>query len=510
MHCLIVADQTFEREIDNKTTALHKAAREGNGPLVRRLLSHPEVNVNSQDKYNGQTALWLAADKGHTDVIALLLSHSGLNPNIKSDDQQTALFRASDNGHSSVVELLLSHPNIDAEVICRNGKTALQLAEEKHEFTIVALLRKLHASHKYTPQQRAVVKGLQTKAFVQAAKDGEVGIVLNFLQQGVDVNALKSGWPALFHASNEGNTAVVRLLLQQPDLVVNWCDPDGRTALHAAAHHGREEVMRLLLNDERTDVNARDGGGKTALHTATYNGRIEVVQILLAHRGIDFNSPDYTGRTPLQVSEALGYPTDMLRAAVEKADLNAREIASLKAAVSKAEQDRKDAIAAKKADDDAIVQAANAGNLTVVRDMLRRGSDCNGRSKLARTSLHVAAEKGHIDMVRLMISHPSLQINLQDMYGWTALHLATFHHHRDIVLLLLAAGIDTHIKDRNRKTALEMASEQGNLADMANILRDPAASLVAMKEGRLPRLSNSRKSSRRIKSSNGRIVCIPK
>ena len=200
----------------------------------------------------------------------------------------------------------------------------------------------------------------------------------------------------------------------------------------------------------------------------------------------------------------------MLRAAVEKADQDAQEIARLRAAMAKAEQDQKDAIKEKKANDDAIVQAAITGNVTAVRDMLNRGFDCNGRSKFARTALHVAAEKGHINVMRLILSHPSVQVNLQDMYGWTALHLATFHCHRDSVLILLSVGIDTHIKDRNRRTALEMTLEQANLAEMADILRDPEASLTAMKEGRLPRISNSRKGSRRLKSSNGRIVCCTK
>jgi len=57
--------------------------------------------------------------------------------------------------------------------------------------------------------------------------------------------------------------------------------------------------------------------------------------------------------------------------------------------------------------------------------------DVNARDWLGRTVLHLACasdEPSSLEYVRLLLAHPSININLQDTEShWTALHRALFH-----------------------------------------------------------------------------------
>jgi len=50
-------------------------------------------------------------------------------------------------------------------------------------------------------------------------------------------------------------------------------------------------------------------------------------------------------------------------------------------------------------------------------------------------------------------------VNLQDLDGNTALHIATLNNNIDVVKLLLENGADKEIKNKNEKTALDFAKK---------------------------------------------------
>jgi ankyrin repeat protein len=57
-------------------------------------------------------------------------------------------------------------------------------------------------------------------------------------------------------------------------------------------------------------------------------------------------------------------------------------------------------------------------------------------TRYGETALHLALEKGHLNIARLLIEH-NTSVNLTAEYGWTALHLALKKGHLDIVRLLI-------------------------------------------------------------------------
>ena len=84
---------------------------------------------------------------------------------------------------------------------------------------------------------------------------------------------------ALFRATVEGNTDMVRSLLSSPGADVNARDERGNTPLLEAARFGHEDICRVLIG-AGADVKAKDKDGRTALMLAVQNNHDDVVRVL--------------------------------------------------------------------------------------------------------------------------------------------------------------------------------------------------------------------------------------
>ena len=84
---------------------------------------------------------------------------------------------------------------------------------------------------------------------------------------------------ALFRATIEGNTDMVRSLLSSPGADVNATDERGSTPLLEAARYGHDDIARVLIA-AGADVKAQDKDGKTALMLAVQGNHDEVVRVL--------------------------------------------------------------------------------------------------------------------------------------------------------------------------------------------------------------------------------------
>jgi len=85
------------------------------------------------------------------------------------------------------------------------------------------------------------------------------------------------------------------------------------------------------------------------------------------------------------------------------------------------------------------------------------GADVNAKDDWdGSTPLHAAADEGHTDVVRLLISKGA-EINAQNDEGATALHKALFWGHKSVVELLVASGADVNAKDQDGITPLHEA-----------------------------------------------------
>lgn len=188
----------------------------------------------------------------------------------------------------------------------------------------------------------------------------------------------------------------------------------------AAARGDTAEIRRLLAAG--APVDQRDGQGRTALLLATHGNHVEAARALIA----------------------------------AGADVNAR-----------------DAI-----QDSPYLYAGAEGRLEILRLCLAAGADLGSTNRYGGTALIPAAHHGHVEVVREMLK-TKVDIDHVNRLGWTALLEAVIlgdggPAHTGIVRLLVDAGADVNLPDRDKVTPLRHAEQRGQAA-IAAILRAKGA-----------------------------------
>lgn len=80
--------------------------------------------------------------------------------------------------------------------------------------------------------------------------------------------------------------------------------------------------------------------------------------------------------------------------------------------------------------------------------------------------IHWAADRGKVEILRLVLQVPAVNIDLKDSGGQTALHYASSCGNRDCVKLLVDSGADRTIPDEENETCVDVAFD----ADIKAIL----------------------------------------
>ena len=92
--------------------------------------------------------------------------------------------------------------------------------------------------------------------------------------------------------------------------------------------------------------------------------------------------------------------------------------------------------------------------MKMVKMLLARGADLAARTKSGATAIHVATYMGHKNLVALLLEHGAEANVWEDWDSITPLHLASRYLMVDIVLALIAAGADAKRTDRKKRTPL--------------------------------------------------------
>ncbi|KAL3468758.1 ankyrin repeat-containing domain protein [Aspergillus californicus] len=88
-----------------------------------------------------------------------------------------------------------------------------------------------------------------------------------------------------------------------------------------------------------------------------------------------------------------------------------------------------------------------------------RRLDVNARTYLGESALSLAASKGHLRVVELLLRDGRVDPNEVDKMGRTAFWCAASAGQTEIVARLLKDRVLTQLKDENGKDALDAASE---------------------------------------------------
>ena len=110
----------------------------------------------------------------------------------------------------------------------------------------------------------------------------------------------------------------------------------------------------------------------------------------------------------------------------------------------------------------AFLEAAQSGDLAVVKLFVEAGMSVHTASNSGWPVLHFAAGKGRLEVVRFLVEHGA---DVKATGGWaeeTALHWAAFFGHLEVVRYLVGQGADVNAKNSTDWTALAGAVSGGH------------------------------------------------
>ncbi|GAB4075234.1 hypothetical protein GCM10028778_27380 [Barrientosiimonas marina] len=115
--------------------------------------------------------------------------------------------------------------------------------------------------------------------------------------------------------------------------------------------------------------------------------------------------------------------------------------------------------------DNVLLYAGANGLLDIVKLAVAAGADTSITNRFGGTALIPASERGHVDVVKELLTHSDTDVNHINDLNWTALLEAVIlgdggEKHQKIVQLLVDHGADVHIADGEGVTPLQHAQEQ--------------------------------------------------
>lgn len=435
--------------LDNGTTPLQSAVRQGHEQVVKRLLAYPLIDPNLPAA-GGRTPLHEAAQAGHTTIIMLLLAHPRIHLNPRLPSGATPFHVAIAHGRLDVARLLCSAGDkllltkpVNIHRALGDGSTPLHAACANGDLKAASWLLKQLALRRIDGQPRDMAQVLNqplqdgTTLLQLAARSGRRELVKLLLKHkpAADLHmANREGWTPLHHAIDNGHDHdhddLIAYLLKQPHIRIDAPLRSGVTPLLLAIERRPlTTVQRLVACGASVHLPMRDG--VTPLHRACQLGRLDVVQWLLSlpailhekgrlrHRPQVLNQPTQWGETPLKL-------------------------------------------------------AAASGHLPLVQWLLQQDHiDPNLADHAGMTALHEAARLGHDGIAATLLAQPRIRLNTQRHSEATPFHLAVEHNHIALAERLLSHGANMHLPKEGGITPLVSVCMSGNLVALKWLLQQP-------------------------------------
>ena len=425
------------------TPALHWAVRLNSAEMVRLLLQ-AGANVKARSRH-GLTPLTLAAANGSVSMSRVLVE-AGADPNESDPAGETILMLAARSGTPDAIATLL---DLGARIDAHDQnfeQTALMVAVRENYPAVVKLLVDRGAN------VNAKTRVGKTPNWVRPNSEGfsyGVGISRGGLPERGSRPPIPGGLSPLLYAARDGRLEIVQILVAaKADL--NQPDANGITPLIMAISNNYVNVARFLI-DRGADIHASDWYGRTALWSALETRNMDVDNATMV------NSID---RPPL---------LDLIRVLLEKgADPNVRtkEVTPIRRSFLR--------ITGSLSWVDFTGQtpfltAALAGDVTIMRLLLKYGADPHTPTYAGTTALMAAAgvnwvfdqtydegPQALLDAVKLCYEL-GLDVNAVNSMGVRAIHGAANRGSDDIVAFLVEKGAKLDVKDNEGRLPMTWA-----------------------------------------------------
>lgn len=345
--------------------------------------------------------------------LARRLISRGADVNAKDDTEQSAYLVATSEGYLALLRLTLRNGARVDDKDSWNGTGLIRAAERGHGLVVGELLQaEIDRDHVnrigYQAIHEAVWLGEDTASYATTVRVLAAGGV------ELDLTSPSAGLTPLEMARVRGYDGLERIL-ETVTTSKPPADPDA--ALLRAAERGDPDAVAVALR-AGADIEARDGRRRTALLLASAFDHVEVARVLVA-MGADPDALDDRHDTPWLVTGV-------------------------------------------------------TGSVAMLEALLPANPDLTIRNRFGGLSPIPASERGHVDYVRRVV-RTGVDLDHVNDLGWTALLEAVIlgdggEAHQEIVRILLDAGVDRTIADRDGVTPLQHAEQRG-YDEIAALLR---------------------------------------
>ena len=367
---------------------------------------------------------------GHSHCLAVLLSRMTWSQRTAATDAPALLHPgggpAAGGTSSNVPAVTL------AAQLGKPDCLALLLRRCKPDLTA------LHGKRKYTP-------------LAWAASKGYVRCTRLLIEHGADpATRCAEGTTALHLAAwSSGNSAICKMLLDC-GAPVNALTEKKQTPLCLAAQKGNWKIAQLLLQ-HGADPNNEDVEKYTPVHLAASNGFVDCLNLLLkANASVDCKT--LKGITPLHYAVQGGHASCVRLLINAGAKVNCAKKPLL-------------LIAADEGKPEVVQILLDALAVIDCKAYVKAYLDKENEISDHLTPLHLAASKGNLDVVELLLRGGANVDSVTDNSKWTALDFSVLNGHSQCAIVLLKHGatVSENCKNvgRNNWTLVQYAAQQG-------------------------------------------------
>ena len=357
----------------------------------------------------------------------------------------------SPTGHNSLARTCLTYINFGEFAAKYKRGTAQDLLNKYPLVEYAAIQWASHASEQWD----SVVGDLLYRMVLRHIRGTPMSVLMYIISQGSGVIVSQRRhrgvtlfgalfWPRKYFATSLhavillGNVHMMEYILEKLSVdgridstVANATDRTIQTPLAYAAAVGREDMIRLLLS--RSDVNpdTKDDKGQTPLFLAAKMGHLDAVRMLLSHSSVDVNARTATGLTALAVT---------------------------------VQRDCEELVHVLLSHSGVDINMRYTDGRTALMDSIREFK----YSRRSRFRFFLSRDPKKLKILQALLNHSSLDVNMEDYEGNTALMLAvevssekTSTSAELIQLLLNHSGMDVNVRSKNGNTALIYAIMHG-------------------------------------------------